>query len=227
MRLLSFTTANAPAELAVGVLVPLGSPAGAHTHVVNLTAAFATDGGRPLARGMRQLLEEMDGGGGLERASAAAASGRWRLPLGAITVRAPIYDPEKIICTGMNYYDHCTEQNFPIPREPVFFSKFASSIVGTGEPLPLGAEETQELDFVRAPVHLGAHCDVLHTRAHAPSLAHTHPHLRTRTHANAHAHATLTLTVTLTRAVLARTALAREAGGGASYRHRSRRPPHS
>ena len=44
----------------------------------------------------------------------------------------------------MNYYDHCTEQNFPIPKEPVIFSKFASSIVSNGEPLPLDEELTQE-----------------------------------------------------------------------------------
>ena len=36
------------------------------------------------------------------------------------------YDPEKIICVGMNYREHCTEQNFPIPTEPVIFSKFAN-----------------------------------------------------------------------------------------------------
>lgn len=53
----------------------------------------------------------------------------------------------QIICVGMNYHDHCTEQNFPIPKEPVIFSKFASSIVSNGEPLPLDEELTQELDF--------------------------------------------------------------------------------
>ena len=47
----------------------------------------------------------------------------------------------------MNYYDHCTEQDFPIPQEPVIFSKFASSISASGEPLPLNEDLTQELDF--------------------------------------------------------------------------------
>lgn len=28
----------------------------------------------------------------------------------------------------MNYVDHCTEQNYPVPEEPVIFSKFASAI---------------------------------------------------------------------------------------------------
>eukprot|EP00947_MAST-08B_sp_MAST-8B-sp1_P002235 g2235.t1 len=58
---------------------------------------------------------------------------------------APIYDPEKIICIGMNYREHCTEQDFPIPEEPVLFSKFASAITASGEPILL--EDTSELDF--------------------------------------------------------------------------------
>lgn len=46
----------------------------------------------------------------------------------SVTLKAPIYDPQKLICVGMNYVDHCTEQNYPVPEEPVIFSKFASAI---------------------------------------------------------------------------------------------------
>ncbi|KAK3705676.1 hypothetical protein QZH41_009521, partial [Actinostola sp. cb2023] len=46
----------------------------------------------------------------------------------------------------MNYADHCEEQNMPIPKEPIFFSKFANAIVGTGDPI-LSNEETKELDY--------------------------------------------------------------------------------
>jgi len=28
----------------------------------------------------------------------------------------------------MNYVDHCTEQNLPVPVEPIIFSKFSSAI---------------------------------------------------------------------------------------------------
>lgn len=59
---------------------------------------------------------------------------------------APIYNPEKIICIGMNYVDHCTEQNMPVPTEPVVFSKFASCIVAPGDAI-IKPEETKELDF--------------------------------------------------------------------------------
>jgi hypothetical protein len=96
MRLVSFIGPNSPNALQVGVLVPLGGAVGTHTHVVNLTAAFAVDGGELLHRGMRQLLEEADTGGSLDRAAAAVATGRWRVPLDAVSLRAPIYDPEKV-----------------------------------------------------------------------------------------------------------------------------------
>lgn len=43
---------------------------------------------------------------------------------------APISDPQKILCVGLNYKGHCDEQNKPYPKEPMFFSKFASALVG-------------------------------------------------------------------------------------------------
>lgn len=46
-------------------------------------------------------------------------------------IKAPIQNPEKIICLGMNYIDHCLEQNQPVPETPVLFFKLPSSIIGT------------------------------------------------------------------------------------------------
>lgn len=42
----------------------------------------------------------------------------------------------KLICIGMNYVDHCTEQNTPVPTVPVVFSKFGSCIIGPGDGIP-------------------------------------------------------------------------------------------
>ena len=95
MRLVTFGPDDFPTP---GVLTPLSAPLGAHTHVVDLVAAFAADGaGPPLTGGVRQLLT-MSANGGLERAQAAAADGRWQTPLKAVKLHAPISDPEKIIC---------------------------------------------------------------------------------------------------------------------------------
>lgn len=144
MRLVTFGPDNAPRP---GVLVPLGAGIGMHTHIVDLVAAFAVDGAGPtLTGGMRQLLAS-SAEGSLERARAAAGDGRWRVALSTAKLHAPISDPEKIICVGMNYHDHCTEQSFPIPKEPVLFSKFASSITSDGQPIPLDEDLTKELDW--------------------------------------------------------------------------------
>lgn len=47
-----------------------------------------------------------------------------------ITLLSPITNPDKVVCVGMNYIDHCKEQNAPIPKEPIIFNKFPSSISG-------------------------------------------------------------------------------------------------
>ena len=47
-----------------------------------------------------------------------------------MTFLAPVTRPDKVVCVGMNYADHCREQNVPVPKEPIIFSKFASAIVG-------------------------------------------------------------------------------------------------
>jgi 2-keto-4-pentenoate hydratase/2-oxohepta-3-ene-1,7-dioic acid hydratase in catechol pathway len=52
----------------------------------------------------------------------------------------------KFICIEMNYVDHCTEQNVPIPKEPMAFSKFGSCIIGTGDPITKD-EHVQKLDY--------------------------------------------------------------------------------
>ena len=58
----------------------------------------------------------------------AQASSQNTLEPGSFVLNAPITDPQKLICIGMNYIDHCTEQNIPVPKEPVIFSKFSSAI---------------------------------------------------------------------------------------------------
>ena len=66
----------------------------------------------------------------------------------AVRCSAPV--PVRVCAShavGMNYYDHCTEQNVPVPKEPTLFSKFANSIIGDGEPISLDEELTSELDF--------------------------------------------------------------------------------
>lgn len=69
----------------------------------------------------------------------AQESGQHVLPRAEVSLLAPITSPDKVICVGMNYVDHCLEQNVKIPKEPIIFSKFPSSIVGPYDEIILPA----------------------------------------------------------------------------------------
>lgn len=59
---------------------------------------------------------------------------------------APVPDPQKIICIGLNYRDHAEETGAAIPSEPVLFSKYPSALIGHGEPIILPAV-SNEVDY--------------------------------------------------------------------------------
>ena len=64
-----------------------------------------------------------------------------------------VSDPSKFIGIGLNFKDHAEEQNLPIPKEPIIFSKFTSCITGPNDPIivPKGSSHTDwevELGFV-------------------------------------------------------------------------------
>ena len=50
-------------------------------------------------------------------------------------ILAPVTSCDKVLCIGMNYKDHCEEQNAPVPVEPVIFNKFPSCIIGPNDDL--------------------------------------------------------------------------------------------
>lgn len=49
----------------------------------------------------------------------------------------PVSESEKVICIGLNYLDHAIETGAEPPTEPVVFSKFSSSLIGSGEDIVL------------------------------------------------------------------------------------------
>lgn len=46
---------------------------------------------------------------------------------------APVIDPRKVVCVGLNYKDHAAESGAPIPKEPVLFCKFPTALIGQGD----------------------------------------------------------------------------------------------
>ncbi len=56
---------------------------------------------------------------------------------------APVPDPQKIICIGLNYRDHAAESGVAPPDEPVMFSKYSSALIGDGEMIILPSVSEQ------------------------------------------------------------------------------------
>jgi acylpyruvate hydrolase len=78
--------------------------------------------------------------------------------LGSVRLLAPIRDPEKLICIGLNYKDHAEEAKLPIPKEPPLFAKWATAILDPGEPI-LRPRGCTQLDYeVELGVVIGKTC---------------------------------------------------------------------
>ncbi|XP_053480240.1 fumarylacetoacetate hydrolase domain-containing protein 2 isoform X2 [Ictalurus furcatus] len=131
MRLVQFRRRGAEGSARVGVESANG--------VVDLKAFDQT-----VPSTMREFLEL--GEKGIECAQRAMSSGKCVLPHTDIQLLAPVTGPDKVVCVGMNYRDHCLEQNAPIPTEPIIFSKFPSSITGPYDNIHLPTK-SQEVDW--------------------------------------------------------------------------------
>jgi 2-keto-4-pentenoate hydratase/2-oxohepta-3-ene-1,7-dioic acid hydratase in catechol pathway len=92
---------------------------------------------------MKALLEQ--GPEGLCRAAGALAKGTPFSPAG-VQLLAPVPDPQKIICVGLNYADHAKEGGAAIPKEPVIFSKFPTAVIGHERPIVL-PRVSQSVDY--------------------------------------------------------------------------------
>ena len=85
--------------------------------------------------------------GGPVAEEAVAGIKEWvTVPASSARLHAPITDPGKFICIGLNYRDHAEETNNPIPKEPPIFGKWAPSIVGPGDPI-LRPRGSKQLDW--------------------------------------------------------------------------------
>ena len=63
-----------------------------------------------------------------------------------VRIAAPLQRPGKIICIGLNYHDHCREQNVPPPTYPLLFAKFANAVRDPGDAV-VRPVATEKLDL--------------------------------------------------------------------------------
>jgi 2-keto-4-pentenoate hydratase/2-oxohepta-3-ene-1,7-dioic acid hydratase in catechol pathway len=66
--------------------------------------------------------------------------------LDTVKLLSPLTDPEKIICIGLNYYDHVIESKMEVPRKPVLFPKYNNCIVGDDDYVII-PEEVHQCDY--------------------------------------------------------------------------------
>lgn len=111
MKFVQFKTGSASSQR-LGVLSEDGSK------VSDITESFSGD-----------LIQLIKSGTSLDAVKAKLGQAK-QLATSDVSLLAPVTNPQKILCVGLNYRGHCEEQNKPIPKEPMFFSKYASTIVG-------------------------------------------------------------------------------------------------
>jgi acylpyruvate hydrolase len=131
VRLVSFHTAS---HTVAAAAVQIGD------HLVPVAALDAP------AATVRGLLEALDADGLRELAGRAEQASE-RIALADATLLAPITDPQKIVCLGLNYRDHAEESNQDIPSAPMWFAKFANSLVGSGGDIVLPAAHSEYVDY--------------------------------------------------------------------------------
>ena len=71
--------------------------------------------------------------GALSKIAAADLSALASEPLGKSRIGAPIQNPTKVICVGLNYLGHIKEANAETPKEPIIFMKAPDSVVGPND----------------------------------------------------------------------------------------------
>lgn len=85
--------------------------------------------------------------GGSATADAVTGITEWvTVPATIARLHAPIADPGKFICIGLNYSDHAAEANMPVPKEPPIFAKWSNAILDPGEPI-LRPRGSKQLDW--------------------------------------------------------------------------------
>ena len=150
MKLLSVVTAKGPrlaAKLPSGVLV-FNQAAGLFPEKslpFTLHAAISAKGG------LKRLLPH------LQAVIDHPESARFVVPESEVKLTRPFL-PTNVICVGLNYKEHALESKLPLPKQPVLFAKWTTSVIGPGDAIVL-PPDTQEVDYeAELAVVIGQKC---------------------------------------------------------------------
>lgn len=75
---------------------------------------------------------------GVKDLASAVVGGRLpRIDVSDKRIGAPLPNPQKIICIGLNYREHARESDMSVPKEPVIFMKAPNTIVGPNDEIKI------------------------------------------------------------------------------------------
>ena len=106
--------------------------------------------GRVLELGGEGDLMQIIEGGPAALGAVAEKIAAWDGPdhaLEAVTLHAPVARPPKIIGIGLNYIDHCREAGLDVPKFPVVFTKYSTSVSGPYDDVVWHTNVCQEVDY--------------------------------------------------------------------------------
>jgi 2-keto-4-pentenoate hydratase/2-oxohepta-3-ene-1,7-dioic acid hydratase in catechol pathway len=124
-------------------IITAAGPRAAIFHGDHYTEIYASD--LRLPQTVRGILAA---GPDVLKSAENAAKSRFAVhhPAATIRLHAPVPDPSKIVCIGLNYRDHAIEGGKAIPTEPVVFAKFPNTLIGHGSPIVL-PKISQKVDY--------------------------------------------------------------------------------
>lgn len=133
MRLVTFVGKDGKARL--GALVARG--------VVDLKGA--AEAAQVPAEAFESMASFLQGGdAAIFQASKLANTAFSAIALTELRLLPPVPRPGKIIAVGLNYRDHAGESGaVELPKSPIIFAKFTTSICGPGEAIVLPSEEVK------------------------------------------------------------------------------------
>lgn len=124
--------------------------------IVDLARAALLTGEEPPAE-LRDMLALIDGGeAALHRVSSLldGTPDEAEVPLGAVTLLAPILRPRKnVFCLGRNYAEHAAEslraigQEVKLPEYPNVFTKAVTTVTGPEADIPFDASVSTQIDW--------------------------------------------------------------------------------
>src|SRR6202000_2812824 len=92
----------------------------------------------------RSILSVIHGGAeAFSTLQGMAGSPSARIPLDQVKLLAPLQEPPRIFCVGLNYRDHAVESKMEIPKEPTVFLKLASALIGPSAAIELPSISSQ------------------------------------------------------------------------------------